>query len=55
MGNVLQQKEPFPQTNIVEHSVVQASSRKLQAGMHGKQSDTASQKEELWSGSMQKK
>lgn len=41
MGNVLQQKEPCPHTNIVEHSVGQASSRKLQASMHGKQSDAA--------------
>lgn len=30
-GNVLQQKEPCPHTNTVEHSVGQASSRKLQA------------------------
>lgn len=41
MGNVLQRKEPCPHTNIVEHSVGQASSRKLQASMHGKQSDSA--------------
>lgn len=41
MGNVLQQREPCPHTNIVEHSVGQASSRKLQASMHGKQSDSA--------------
>lgn len=39
IGNVLQKKEPCPQTSIVEHTVGQPSSTKLRACMRGKQSD----------------